>query len=46
MDVQNNKMRFIELVKSINREGFDKEQLLYKLENSDFFRAPASAIYH
>ncbi len=46
MGIQNNKMRFIELVKSINREGFDKEQLLYKLENSDFFTAPASTIYH
>lgn len=41
-----NKETFIELVKSIQREGFDKEKLLYKLEHSDFYTAPASTIYH
>lgn len=48
MDLQiaANKDRFIELVNSIEREGFNKEQLLLKLENSDFFYAPASTKYH
>ena len=41
-----NKKEFIELVNSINREGFYKDKLLYKLENSDFYTAPASTLYH
>lgn len=41
-----NKNRFIALVSDIQREGVDKERLLRQLENSDFFEAPASAIYH
>lgn len=44
--IQNNKTRFIELVNSITREGVDKEGLIRQLEESDFFHAPASAIYH
>ena len=46
IQMQSNKARFIELVNSINREGFLKENLLAKLENSDFFFAPASTKYH
>jgi len=48
MDLQiaSNKEKFIEIVNSIEREGFFKEQLIAKLENSDFFYAPASTKYH
>lgn len=38
------KEKFIELLKSTNREGM--EELLYFLENSDFYRAPASTKFH
>lgn len=41
-----NKLRFIELINSIEREGFRKELFLSKLENSDFYYAPASTRYH
>ena len=41
-----NKEKFIDLVKSINREGAKIDALLNKLENSDFFEAPASTKYH
>ena len=41
-----NKERFLTLVESIEREGVDKERLVKQLEQSDFFVAPASAIYH
>ena len=44
--IENNKQEFIILLKSINREGIDKDKLIQKLENSDFFTAPASTIYH
>ena len=46
MDIEKNKQEFIQLVRSINREGFECEKLLFKLEQSDFFNAPASTIYH
>lgn len=46
MDIEKNKQEFIELIKSINREGFDSQKLIDKLENSDFFTAPASSKYH
>ena len=48
MDLQiaDNKQKFIDLVQSISREGFMKDNLLTKLENSDFYTAPASAKYH
>lgn len=46
LQIADNKTRFIELVNSIEREGFLKEQLIAKLENSDFFYAPASTKYH
>ena len=41
-----NKQEFIGLVRSITREGADIEKLIRKLENSDFFYAPASTKYH
>ena len=41
-----NKERFLNLVKSISREGVNMERLIAQLEGSDFFEAPASAIYH
>lgn len=41
-----NKQEFIGLVRSIKREGADIEKLIRKLENSDFFQAPASTKYH
>lgn len=39
-----NKNRFIELLKSTNREGVD--DLIEYLEGTDFFKAPASTKYH
>lgn len=41
-----NKEDFINLVLSIKRDGMDTESLIKKLENSDFFHAPASTKYH
>ena len=38
------KEKFLELLKSINREGMD--QLIEFIEKSDFFKAPASTRYH
>lgn len=46
VDVMKNKEEFINLVNSIQREGFYKDKLLYKLEQSDFYTAPASTVYH
>lgn len=44
--IQENKNRFLQLVQSIQREGVDTQRLIAQLNNSDFFEAPASAIYH
>ena len=44
--IYKNKERFLNLVKSITREGVNMERLIAQLEGSDFFEAPASAIYH
>lgn len=44
--IEANKKEFIELVKSINRNGMQTDALINKLESSDFFYAPASAKYH
>lgn len=44
--IQTNKTRFLELVNSITREGVDRDRLTAQLQGSDFFEAPASAIYH
>lgn len=44
--IEQNKQEYIRRLRSINRPGADIESLLYYLENSDFFVAPASSIYH
>ena len=44
--IMQNKDRFLTLVTSIAREGVNMERLVAQLEGSDFFYAPASAIYH
>ena len=46
MDIEKNKQDFIGLIRSINRDGFDSQRLIDKLESSDFFTAPASTKYH
>lgn len=45
IDIEKNKAKFIEIVNSIER-NFDKNALIDKLNNSDFFEAPASTKYH
>lgn len=45
-EIENNKNEFIELISKVERDGFDKEGLINKLNNSDFFIAPASSKYH
>lgn len=44
--IETNKGIFLELLNQIKREGFRKEELIKKLESSDFFTAPASTKYH
>ena len=44
--IVNNKKVYCDLVRSIQREGADIEGLIKYLEESDFFIAPASTIYH
>lgn len=44
--IKNNKDYFLDLVRSIEREGMNTDRLIAQLEGSDFFVAPASAIYH
>lgn len=44
--IQQNKEKFISLIQQINREGAQIDKLIQKLENSDFFIAPASSKYH
>ena len=46
INIEYNKKRFLELISSINREGAQIDRLMHKLENSDFFYAPASVKYH
>lgn len=46
IQIQQNKEKFIELVKSITRPGVEMDKLIAQLEGSDFFDAPASAMYH
>lgn len=41
-----NKDEYIELLRSIHREGMDTEGLIAHLESGDFFTAPASTKYH
>lgn len=44
--IEHNKYKFTEIVNSIQREGFNKDLLLTRLNNSDFFTAPATTKYH
>lgn len=44
--IEINKGKFIKLLRSIQRENSAIEELIDKLENSDFFTAPASTQYH
>ena len=44
--IELNKRRFLNIVQSITREGVNMERLIAQLNGSDFFEAPASAIYH
>ena len=44
--IEYNKNRFLNIVQSITREGVNMERLIAQLNGSDFFEAPASAIYH
>ena len=44
--ISTNRDEYINLILSINREGAELEKLVNKLNNSDFFYAPASTEYH
>ena len=44
--IEQNKQTFIGLINSITRDRARKSELISKLENSDFFTAPASTKYH
>lgn len=44
--IEQNKQKFISLIRKIEREGARIDDLIHKLENSDFFTAPASTQYH
>lgn len=44
--IASNKERFLSLVSSITRQGANISALVDKLENSDFFIAPATSKYH
>jgi hypothetical protein len=44
--IEQNKQTFLDLINSIQREGFEKDKLINWLEKSDFFTAPASTKYH
>lgn len=44
--IEENKIKFIELLKSINRENAQIDKLIDWLNNTDFFTAPASTKYH
>lgn len=44
IDVNKNKIKYLNLFKYINRPG--KDQLIQMLERTDFFMAPASTKYH
>lgn len=46
IQIENNKDRYLSLINSIKREGFNKDLLCMHLSNSDFFIAPASTKYH
>lgn len=46
IQIEENKQKFINLLKMIEREGADIDRLINKLSKSDFFYAPASTQYH
>lgn len=46
IQIENNKQEFINLINKIERESFKKDLFLAKMENSDFYYAPASTRYH
>ena len=45
-NIEENRYRFVELLKEVEREGANVSGLIYRLEHSDFFVAPASTVYH
>lgn len=44
--IEGNKIEFIALLRTIEREGARIEELIEKLESSDFFTAPSSVKHH
>ena len=46
IQIENNKQEFINLINKIERESFKKDLFFAKMENSDFYYAPASTKYH
>ena len=46
IQIENNKQEFINLINKIERESFKKDLFFSKMENSDFYYAPASTKYH
>ena len=46
INITENKQRFIQLLREIDRPGADIPALIYRLEHSDFFEAPCSTKYH
>lgn len=45
--IENNKSKYISLIKSIKRDGFDSDRFIdFLTKSSDFFTAPASVKYH
>lgn len=46
INIEENKYKFIELLRRVTREGASIDRFIYKLEHSDFFIAPCSTKYH
>ena len=46
IQLEDNRNRFITLLKSITRTGANVEGLIDWLDSSDFYHAPASSRYH
>ena len=46
IQINQNKQDFINFINSIERESFKKDLFLEKMENSDFYYAPASTKFH
>ena len=44
--IEGNKIEFLALLRTVTREGARIEELIEKLESSDFFTAPSSIKYH